>query len=61
VGFRKGEDGEAFGQLPCKPSAVARIAGKFLTGQWSAELKDFEAAKAADRSQSQTLSDQWRD
>jgi hypothetical protein len=38
-----------------------RIAGKFLTGQWSAELNDFEAAKAADRSRSQTLSDQWRD
>lgn len=39
----------------------AKIAGKFLTGQWSAELKDFEASKAADRSQSQTLSEQWRD
>lgn len=23
----------------------AKIAGKFLTGQWSAELKDFEASK----------------
>lgn len=39
----------------------AKIAGKFLTGQWSAELKGFEASKAADRSQSQTLSEQWRD
>jgi hypothetical protein len=39
----------------------ARIAGKFLTGQWSAELKDFETSKAADRSQSRTLSEQWRD
>lgn len=39
----------------------ARIAGKFLTGQWSAELKDFETAKAADRAQSKTLSGQWRD
>lgn len=39
----------------------ARIAGKFLTGQWSAELKDFETAKAADRAKSQTLSGQWRD
>jgi hypothetical protein len=39
----------------------ARIAGKFLSGQWSAELKDFEVSKAADRSRSQTLSEQWRD
>lgn len=39
----------------------ARIAGKFLTGQWSAELKNFEVSKAADRSQSKTLSEQWRD
>lgn len=39
----------------------AKIAGKFLTGQWSAELKDFEASKATDRSQSRTLSEQWRD
>ncbi len=38
----------------------AKIAGKFLTGQWSVELKDFEAAKATDRTQSQTLSEQWR-
>ncbi len=39
----------------------AKIAGKFLSGQWSAELKGFEAAKAADRAKSQTLSEQWRD
>lgn len=39
----------------------AKIAEKFLTGQWSAELKDFEISKAADRSQSQTLAEQWRD
>ena len=39
----------------------ARIAGKFLTGQWSADLKDFEASKALDRSRSKTLSEQWRD
>jgi len=39
----------------------AKIAEKFLTGQWSAELKAFEACKAADRSQSRTLSEQWRD
>jgi len=39
----------------------AKIAGKFLSGQWSAGLKGFEAAKVADRTQSQTLSEQWRD
>ena len=39
----------------------SEIAGRFLSGQWSAELKDFEAAKALDRVQSQTLSEQWRD
>ncbi len=39
----------------------ARIAGKFLTGQWSAEFSGYEASKATDRSQAQTLSEQWRD
>jgi hypothetical protein len=39
----------------------ARIAGKFLTGEWSAELKDFEETKAADHAKSQTLSETWRD
>jgi hypothetical protein len=39
----------------------AKITEKFLTGQWSAELGDFEAAKAADRTQSHNLSAQWRD
>lgn len=39
----------------------AKIAGKFLSGEWSAELTGFEASKAADRSRSQTLSEQWRD
>jgi hypothetical protein len=39
----------------------AKIAGKFLSGQWSAELKCYEAAKVADRSQSRTLLEQWRD
>lgn len=38
----------------------ARIAGKFLSGQWSAELNDFDSSKAADRAQSLTLSEQWR-
>ncbi|MDA0765217.1 MAG: hypothetical protein O3A92_00120 [Verrucomicrobia bacterium] len=39
----------------------AQIAGKFLSGQWSAELKGYETARLADRSQAQTLSEQWRD
>jgi hypothetical protein len=39
----------------------ARIASKFLSGEWSAELKGFEASQLADRTQSQTLSEQWRD
>lgn len=39
----------------------AKISGKFLTGQWSAELKDFETAKSSDRAKSHTLSGQWRD
>ena len=39
----------------------AKIAGRFLSGQWSAELKNFETAKAAERAQAQTLSEQWRD
>jgi hypothetical protein len=39
----------------------AKIAGRFLSGQWSAKLKNFEESKAADRVQSQTLSEQWRD
>ncbi len=44
-----------------KTQRRARIAEKFLSGQWSADLKGFEAAKAAGRTQSQTLSEQWRD
>ena len=39
----------------------AKIAGKFLSGQWSAELKDIEATKAVDRAQSETLATRWRD
>jgi len=38
-----------------------RIAGKFLSGEWSTELKNFESSKATDRARSQTLSEQWRD
>jgi hypothetical protein len=39
----------------------AKIANKFLKGEWSAGLDGFEAAKTADRNQAQTLSEQWRD
>lgn len=39
----------------------AKIAKKFLTGEWSAELAEFEEAKTADRTQSQSLSELWRD
>lgn len=39
----------------------AKIAGKFLTGEWATKLDGFETARAADRSRSQTLSEQWRD
>lgn len=38
-----------------------KIAGKFLSGEWSADLHGFESAKRADRTQAQTLSEQWRD
>jgi hypothetical protein len=39
----------------------ATIAEKFISGEWSAELQDFESAKAADRNQSLSLTEQWRD
>lgn len=39
----------------------AKIANKFITGEWSADLDGFEAAKAADRATASTLSEQWRD
>jgi len=39
----------------------ARIAGKFLSGEWSAELDDFEAARDGDRRRTTTLAKQWRD
>jgi len=37
------------------------IARKFLSGEWSAELETFEAARAADRISDQNLSELWRD
>lgn len=39
----------------------AKIAQKFVSGEWSAELTDFEASQDADRKKSQLRSEQWRD
>jgi len=39
----------------------AEIWGKFISGEWAAELVGFDAAKAADRAKSLTLSELWRD
>lgn len=39
----------------------AKIAGKFLSGEWSAELSGYEATKSSDRKKSHKLSEQWRD
>ena len=39
----------------------ARISKKFLSGEWSAELEGYEAAKTAERSQAATLAELWRD
>ena len=39
----------------------AEVAGKFLSGEWSAELKGYEKSRAADRQESQTLAESWRD
>lgn len=37
------------------------IAGRFITGEWSAELAGHETAKCAEREQARTLAEQWRD
>lgn len=39
----------------------AKISQKFLTGEWSAELKGYEASKSTERQQATTLAEQWRD
>jgi len=39
----------------------AEISQKFMTGEWSAKLDGFEAARAADRISDQNISDLWRD
>ncbi len=38
----------------------ADISAKFLSGEWSAELEGYEAAKAAERTESATLAESWR-
>ncbi len=39
----------------------ARVARKFLTGEWVAELPGHEAAKRTERGDALTLSEKWRD
>ena len=39
----------------------AAISAKFLSGEWSAGLEGFDAAKAAERAETLTLSESWRD
>jgi hypothetical protein len=39
----------------------AEISGKFVSGEWSVELNNFEASRSADRSKSVTISELWRD
>lgn len=39
----------------------ARISQKFLSGEWSAALDGFEAAKKKERQSARTLAKQWRD
>ncbi len=37
------------------------ITEKFLSGEWSAEFKGYEASRVADRAAATTLAEQWRD
>ncbi len=37
------------------------IAGKFLTGEWSVELKGFEEASSDEANEAKTLNALWRD
>ncbi len=39
----------------------AEISAKFLSGEWSAELKGLEKSRASDRLESQTIAESWRD
>ena len=38
-----------------------RTTRKFLTGEWSATLEDYESSRQQDRQSSLTLADLWRD
>lgn len=39
----------------------AEISSKFLSDEWSAELDGYEAGKAADRRETLSLAEAWRD
>lgn len=39
----------------------AQISQKFLSGEWSAKLDGYEAAKDSERQTARTLAEQWRD
>jgi hypothetical protein len=37
------------------------ISGRFMSGEWGAELSGYEEAKAADQQKTLTQADAWRD
>lgn len=39
----------------------AEVSGKFLSGEWSADLAAFKAAKASERAAAKSLSEVWLD
>lgn len=39
----------------------AKIAGKFLSGEWTAEADGYNESRALDRAGATTLAEQWRD
>ncbi|HSP42306.1 MAG TPA: hypothetical protein VLO11_05510 [Luteolibacter sp.] len=39
----------------------AEFAGKFVSGEWGAELAGVEESKAAGKAKTQTFAGQWRD
>lgn len=39
----------------------ALISSKFLSGEWSAEFQGYEGSRAADRQETLTLAESWRD
>lgn len=59
-----GKKGPAIRQLvgeALRMKRRAEISEKFVTGEWSAELKGYEEAKESDRSQSRAISQLWHD